>query len=435
MPLQRVNADVLTPPAAIGTLRGFRPFFLPDGRHFGFHNNRVPGAIGIHVADLESAEAVLVRATGREAKYADGHLVFVENEHLVAAPFDPVRRQLTGEPIPLAEFISHNGETSVDFSVAGRLLAFRDIPLRTRQLVWRGRDGRRLDIVEGDGHWRNPELSPDNTRLAVERNEGKGTNLDIWVLDVIGGNGRAVAAQREGERAPFWSVEGNRVFYLPDLGSQMLLSVSPGGGPATPLAESAGAMGFIHGLSADGKRLIGFRLSPAGNRDIVLRPIDSPDHAVTFAESAFNETQPSLSRDGEWMAYVSDELGLNNTTDVFIQAFPGGGQKVHVTAGAIGGLQPRWQRDGRELYYLGRDRRLMVVAVERAGSTLRVGTPRPLFEVAADLESGLGTRAIYDVTRDGLRFIVAEDRDGPPVGAVPITVLVDWRSKVTAGRQ
>ena len=144
-------------------------------------------------------------------------------------------------------------------------------------------------------------------------------------------------------------------------------------------------------------------------------------------------TDVALSPDGRWLAYVSDELGINEQSDVYVQAFPGGGKKVQVSADTLGGQQPRWGRDGRELFYVAPDKRIIAVPVAPAGDTLRLGPARPLFQTMIGSERGLGTRASYDVTRDGRRFIVAESRSRSADVARPFTLLVNWRSAVAKG--
>lgn len=149
---------------------------------------------------------------------------------------------------------------------------------------------------------------------------------------------------------------------------------------------------------------------------------------VPFARSTFNETQPALSPNGRWMAYVSDELAINQQRDVYIQAFPGGGKKIQVSETTRGGQQPRWSRDGCELFYVAPDKRIIAIPVESAGDALRLGPARPLFQTMIGAETGLGTRASYDVTRDGKKFIVAEAPADNAAAIPPFTLLVNWRA-------
>jgi eukaryotic-like serine/threonine-protein kinase len=172
-----------------------------------------------------------------------------------------------------------------------------------------------------------------------------------------------------------------------------------------------------------------FTLNKEANRDIMVMPLFGDRKMFAFAQSASNETQPALSPDDRWLAYVSDELGRSagggTSQAIFVQAFPDGGKKQQISTGA-GGVQPRWRRDGKELLYLAFDGRLMAVAVTSSGDSVRFGPPQPLFHTTLPSSPGLGTRAEYDVTNDGQRFIVAESRGDTTGDTGPITVLVNW---------
>lgn len=159
-----------------------------------------------------------------------------------------------------------------------------------------------------------------------------------------------------------------------------------------------------------------------GNRDVLTI---APGEARAFAQSTDNETQPALSPNERWMAYVSDAEGGDEAVVVWVEAFPEGGKKVRASAN-IPGVQPRWRKDGKELYFLAKSGNLMAVTVEESGGTLKLGPPHKLFHTTANTSSGLGTRANYDATRDGATFIVAEVPDD--VETRVVTVLVNWMS-------
>lgn len=424
--LHRVKADGRTPPIPLVALIGYRPFFLPDGRHFLFSRGAT-GSVGISVADLETNESVRLVPQGSEAKYADGRLLFVQDEQLVAAAFDPERRRLNGTPVAISEFRGHGSSFGSNFSVAGgRLLAFPNRPPSARQLVWRARDGRRLGVVEGNGDWMNPELSPDETQVAVQRDEGQGTQFDIWIHDVARGASRSVASARGAETAPFWSADGSRILFRHN-GTGLKTVALAGAPPAFKKGwEEKG--GLAYGLAPDGRTLVGFRIGPQGNHDLFVAPSMIPA-ALTLSLS---RPSPRHNRRSHptvrgWPMSRMSRVGAMRGMSSSSRSRRAG---MHVTTGSNGGGQPRWRRDGRELYFIGTDRRLNVVSVEPApGGTLRVGTPQPLFEVAVRFETGMGTRAAYDVTRDGRRFVVAEDTGGPAEEHGAITVLVDWVTK------
>ena len=436
-PLMRVDARRPGVAVALPHARGVRPKFLPDGRHFLYttaieiSDAGIP-ARRIRIGNLDSDETTELTG-GRDAVYVAGHLLFVRNNSLVAQPFDPATRVLSPMTRTLIEDMDrYPGDTGASYSVAGeRLFAFRRDPDLNRQLVWYARDGRRLGVVEGPGSWRNPELSPDDAHVAAQRNDGQGLREDIWVYDVNRRTSRPLLATPNTEFSPVWSADGTGVILRSvemgsasgSTGTARLIEKSIETGAErviTVLKREAGST--FQALTPDGRSALMFRLQD-GNRDIVITPLDGSTPDTTFGKTPFNETQPAISPDGRWLAYTSDELGERH---VFIQPFPAGGRRIHVTEGTAGGVQPRWSRDSRELFYLSRDGALTAMAVIASGDTLRIGPAKALFRTTMAYEAGVGTRADYAVTRDGQRFVVAEPR--PQAEGTALTVFVNWIS-------
>jgi len=436
-PLMRVDLRRAGAAVELAHARGVRPKFLPDGRHFLYTSGIQLGDSGspsrtIRRGDLASEQTADV-VGGRDAVFAAGHLIFVRSNSLLAQPFEPGTHTLSGTPRVLIDDMGrYSGDVGSNFSVAGdRLLAYRRDAEVNRQLVWYARDGRRLGAVDHQGSWRNPEFSPDDAWIAAQRNQFQGLREDVWLYDVNRRTPRALASTASSEYSPVWSADGERVtFRVIELGPTVS---APGTVKLVERTVESGAERLVTTLNSaagetfqaftpDGRSALMFRVVD-GNRDIVLHPLDGVAAPVSFAKTPFNETQPSISPNGRWLAYVSDELGSRH---VYIQPFPAGGPRIHVTEGTAGGVQPRWSRDGRELYYLASDRRLVAVPVISSSDALRLAPATPLFKTTIEYEAGVGTRADYDVTRDGQRFIVAEPR--PQLEGAALTVLVNWTS-------
>jgi serine/threonine protein kinase len=412
LPLRRVNADGKSAPTDLPQ-KGFRPFFLPDDRHF-LYAHSMSG--GISVADLKTGKVKVVREDGAEPKYADGHLLFVLDNGLNGQPFDPVSFELDGEPIQIAEIGRYSGEFGTNFSVTKNgLVAFRKQTRTIREIVWYSRDGTRTK--EGEpGNWSNPAFSPDDSMIAI------GRDGDIWLFDPAQGNGRMFASGRPTEAyIPFWRPDGNAVLFGKQ--SAGLIEKPLNGGSERTVIESKDWFPNFTQLASDG-RAVGFRLRD-GNRDIFIRSSDSEE--AYFAQSKSNETQPALSPDERWIAYVYAE---NSIHTVFVDSFAKGGRKVRVS-GYTGGVQPRWRRDGRELYYVAPDGSLMAAPVEASDGAIKIGTPKALFKTKINPSGGLGTRANYDATLDGSRFFVVEGRENFGPDPQPVTVVVNWQSNLT----
>jgi len=146
-------------------------------------------------------------------------------------------------------------------------------------------------------------------------------------------------------------------------------------------------------------------------------PMTGEQKPAPFLQSVFNEDHARFSPDGRFVAYASDESGR---FEVYVQTFPASGGKWLVSAN--GGAQPRWRRDGKELFYIAPDRKLMAVDVKAEASTFVVGVPKALFQT--HVISYPNPRNIYDVSADGQRFLIIT----PPeeTTSTPVTVVANW---------
>jgi Tol biopolymer transport system component len=433
-PIRRVKAVGQDTPEALPYAVGFRPHFLPGGRYFFFHGRQGLSG-GIEIGDLETGTAARLRG-GRDGQYAEGHLLFVSaGNNLMAQRFDLASRTLQGPAVEVLDVGQYPSNVGPTVTVGGNgLVAVRRRSPSDYQLTWYARDGQRTDVIAGSGHWTNPEFSPDDSRLAAQRDEHQGTAADIWIYDVAKHTSRPVSAQQGAELYPIWADNRQLTFgrYNTRQGegtTGALVTSSFDGSPEKSIPYDPEGTNSWVAYGPDRGALI----SAAGTRDSFVLPLSGDMKPAPVVSTPFNETQPALSPDGKWMAYVSDESGGSSRT-IFVQPFPGGGSRQPASAEA-GGVQPRWRSDGRELFYLSHDSRLMAVSVEQAGATLRFGKPQVLFETSAVAEGGVGTRAHYAVTRDGQRFVVAEPRSGGPRMTGPITVLVNWMAMLRTAKK
>ena len=149
---------------------------------------------------------------------------------------------------------------------------------------------------------------------------------------------------------------------------------------------------------------------------------------VPYLETPANETQGQFSPDGHWISYTSDESGAGQY-QIYLQSFPAGAGKFQISTGA-GGTQPRWRRDGRELFYIAADGRLMAVEVKTAPK-FEVGGPKTLFDTRIAVAALANLPFRYDVAADGKRFLVNSVANGPEsAAAAPITVVTNWLAAV-----
>jgi Tol biopolymer transport system component len=413
------------------------PEFLPDGRRFLFlaGTNKAETS-GVYAGSLDGRPPVRIRSGETNAMFAPaaagqpGLLLFREENTLMAQPFDPERLAFGGEIFPVAEQVGQGGNRGFGaFTVsANGTLAYQEGPaigpFGNWELVWLDRNGKR-QVVPGvkPGPIGYAELSPDERRIALTMGAASQGTSDIWLLDL----GRAALTRFTFgpglTYSPVWSPDGSRLAFsrippnanVPDTYQKSLA------GAGEERLFQGGVNTFPTDWSRDGKFLV-YQTSGAQTRaDLWLLPLDGDRKPKPYLQTPFDEVAGQFSPDGRWLACVSNESGQEQ---VYVQPVPVSGAKWQVST--AGGQQPRWRRDGRELFYLDADSRLMAVPVQTSGSgSFEPGAPQPLFDLpgAARL---LGGRHVYQPTANGQRFLALLPAEGE--ASPPITVVLNWQA-------
>jgi Tol biopolymer transport system component/predicted Ser/Thr protein kinase len=406
----------------------FMPQFLPDGRHFLFG----VGRIGLDEAQtwmgsLDGGEPRLVLRADAVARYAaPGYLLFKRGS-LFAQRVDGPELRFVGEPVRLSDTpVGSNAPTTylaLSTSTTGTLVyaAPPSADIET-QLVWKDRSGRTLGSIDVSSALGAPSLSPDGTTMAISRRVPQ-TGQNLWFYDVKRAMLMRFTFDAASEQAPIWSPDGKFVVFTRGI---LYLKATSGSGAEELIANTPGA--YPTDWSADG-RFILFQASSVaeGQRtgwDLWLVSV-ADRQPKPLVQTVFHDVQGTLSRDGRWLAYASDESGA---FEVYVQAFPDGMGKRIVSNG--GGAEPRWRADGRELFYMSADGHLMAVPTS-VNPTFDAGKPRPLFETNV-LDLTFPFRKRYEATPDGERFVVEERtaRSGRSV----LTVVLNWPALLTSER-
>jgi len=426
MPLHRVSvtggeaAPVLIVDGSGRALVPNWPHFLPDGRHFLFYGRSASSAqSGVYVGSLDAHEAkLLVTTVETRAEYTSGSVLFMREGALVAQPFDVRTLTLSGKPTQAAERIAYDEANGASFSASqAGVLAYWGASRRNGQIVLFGRTGNRLGSLGRPGEYSGIALSPDQRELAVEHlGEEQHT---IWLIDWERQLPRRFTSYSWSVHHPLWSPDGASVVYTgnPGQGYSLFRKSIVGDAPDERLTTStSGARPTDWGTKA----LVYEQAATDTAWDVWYLPLPASGKPVPFLRTQFNEVQGHVSPDGRLMAYTSDESG---TLEVYVQSFPAGGDKIRVSN--AGGAQPKWRRDGRELFYLNADRQLMAVEV-RSRMPFLIGTPRPLFftGIAGPVAIAPASNNHYAVSADGQRFYVNTSVE--QLAVAPITVVLNW---------
>ena len=405
------------------------PYFLPDGHHFIY---RVGGTgataqnenNGIYLGLLESQEQRLILRADTSAAYASGHLLFAREGTLMAQPFDEKSFQLIGDAFPLAEHLQFDVViTRAIFSVSENgVLAFQSGAARgDSRLIWFDRSGKQTGQLGEPGFYFQPQFSPDGQKLAVASFDIRAGSADIWLYELARNVPTRFTFDPASDVAPIWSPDGSTIIFSSNRKGpyDIYQKAFTGAGSEEVLLESDETK-TANSWSADGRFIVYTSADAKANtkEDLWILPLFGDHKPFPFLRTQFNESFAQFSTDGHWIAYVSDESGSNQ---VYIAPFPGPGGKWQ--ASRAGGSEPRWRGDGKELFFLAPDNKLMVVEVNAKEFTLEIGNAQPLFEVHPNTAPGTH----YDVTHDGKRFLVASAGEG---SSAPITLVVNWTAEL-----
>jgi Tol biopolymer transport system component len=403
------------------------PSFLPDGRHFLYTDTTLnQEQSGIYVADLESMDRKRIVATSSRAVYSPpGYLLFVREGTLMAQPFDAGKLQTTGDPIPIADQVDlQSSRAQYQFTVSnnGVLVYTAGRHGGGALLTWFDRSGKAIGTLGGPNAQSWGAISPDGTTVAVQRID-RGLR-DIWLHDLARGTATRFTFGPESNGYPAWSPDGRRVSFfsarngigqpfqksLTGTRQDQVLSKPVGEPPTNTSAED---------WSRDGRYLILRSVHPTRQWDIWALPLnpDKPDEWKPFPylQTEFAEWWSKLSPDGHWLAYTSNE---SKRSEIYVQSFPTPGNKLQVSTN--GGERAVWSRDGKELYFISADGRMMTAEV-KIGARFDSGVPKPLFSVrlARDIDSW------FDVTKDG-RFLIPVQVE--QTAKTNMTLVVNWQA-------
>jgi hypothetical protein len=417
--LKFVSASGGTPQYAtpIDTSKGERssawPWFLSDGIHF-LYTLYTDSGSQLRVGSIESDESTLIfdepqmnLLESRVEFCKQGYLLFIRDKLLLAQKFDENNFELIGEPVPVAQGIDLSGNASTfGTSDNGVLLYQYTSTSNYAELVWFDRSGQRLEQVGEPNTYRDIALSPDNNKVVFGLYDEQGSNEDLWIRDFGRNLVSRLTFDKPDNIIPRWSPDGRHIVYCE----------SAGGAFQTKYKRSDG-QGSIHSLEgvdtvsnaplhwfADS---VLYMIANVNSFDIVR--YDFSDSSLTpVVNSQYRELAASVSKNGKYLLYASDESGQS---EIYVSEL--GGEHGRWQISNDGGFSPQWSDDSKEIFF-SHSAELFSVSVNMSDNRFEVGQPKKLFSKQLNYAGVAGARR-FCPSKDGQKFLMN----------IPLTVSSD----------
>jgi len=420
---------------AVDTLYRY-PIFLPDGHHFLYLKTGKQQGVSyseIFVTSTDGGEKTRLTTADSQARYTaagGGNLIFVRDASLVAQTFDAASLKLSGEPYTISDKVSINSSASGFFSVSSEGTVVLD-PLGQRfdsqVLEWFDRSGKPLGTVGENGNYMmavsNQKLSNDGKRIAIAKVDSQTKTHDIYVIDLARNTSSRLTFDPGEDVYPIWSADGSRIAWNSNRGggNQAIYQKLASGVGEDELLLKSDASISPGSWSPEGRFLLYNRIDPKTGPDIWVLPTEGEKKPFVFLQTPFSETAARFSPDGKFVTYVSQDQGR---PEVFVQPFPASGNRWQISNN--GGRVPAWRGDGKEIFYVSDDNKLVAVDV-KTGNSFEVGIPRPLFDLVP-----LGAVSFGNVnfapSLDGQQFLITHQREA--AASLNYVVVQNWASEL-----
>ena len=418
-----VGGGAATPLVIVGAIN---PAVLPDQQHFLYVRiPRAPSDRGVFLGSLSigpdaQSKTPLLAASSGSATFVSqgdsraGYVLYELSGVLMAQPFDSRTLKASGEPIRIAGGLAA-GPVSYSASANG-VLTYRTGATRVpSSLLWFDRKGVQLGQVGNPDYYGNIMLSPDGRMAAVLRTDATGVGKG-WTIDLARGVFSSLNPGPLSETPRAISPDGRVALTISKSGDIYIRRLGSAE-PAELLVKSS-LVKHPNDWSADGKYLIYDEHTATARQDLWIVPMEGAHTPLPFLATPADETSAAFSPDGKWIAYSSDESGRR---DVYVRGFaPDRNPAAAVgqwTISLAGGDKPRWSRDGKELFYIATDGKMMAVPI-KGGSAFEPGVPIPLFDTRV---TGFMP---FDVAPDG-RFLI-NTMPADATSRSSITVVINW---------
>jgi serine/threonine-protein kinase len=452
-PLFRIPASGGTPqqvthldPARLETTHRW-PQFLPGGTSFLFtasSNNNFFGQASVQAADLATGQAKVLVENATFGRYLPGgYLVYFSQGGCFVAPFDAKALKLTGPAIPVLQSVDSDiSNGGVQFAVSDTGTALYMAGSASKQnlnVVLLDRQGASAVLVKGSPDSTSPRVSPDGKKIAFERAVG-----GIWVYDLLRGTTTPITMKVGSANFPIWSPDGQYLTYSYTGGSHLGVGESiyrvraDGSGGEQQLTPNDPLSSYPASWSPDGKTLAFDRTSQKGGGccdmwTLRLGDNGQPEPPERFRDdsrvTAVSLPDPQFSPDGRWIAFSSADSGASQ---IYVVPFPGSGGKWQISTD--GGSEPRWSKNGHELFFI-HNSAVLAVSYSVQGNSFQAGIPKVLFDSKIEMRAPYTS---FDTTPDGQHFVAFQFEGGKPSTHPDPTIVLNWltavRRQLSAGQ-
>ena len=365
-----------------------------------------------------------MRANSNVVYAPPGYLLFYRERNLLAQRFDAQSLQITGDPFPVAKEVQYFPQIYGALFTAsqnGMLLYQPHAGSGVSQLLWFDRTGKQVGSLGSSGNQANPRLSPDGKRVAVNIADPQTGNMDIWIYESAGGIPSRFTFDPSFESGPVWSPDGSKiVFDAIKSGGRELHQKNSSGIESEEIVLKSQRTNYATDWSPDGRLILSLVFDTNSNLELWTLPVGGDRKSVPYMKAPFGVNQGQFSPDGRWVAYTSNESGR---WEVHVAPFPGPGGNWQIST--AGGSEPRWRKDGKELFYMAADGKIVAVEVKES-STFDAGAAKPLFQTSPRDPISSSDLFSYDVSPDGQRFLVNTYVGGAT--SVSLNLVLNWTS-------
>jgi eukaryotic-like serine/threonine-protein kinase len=407
------------------------PCFLPDGRHFLFlARGQTQGPVaateqtgsyaGIYSGSLDSGETKLLLRTSRRALFVQpGYLLFLRGVNLVGQRFDSKHLEVQGEPSIIAEHVQEDDRFGGAFSAsANGSLLYAMGSGAGAALTWYSPNGKSGDTVV-QATFNVARLSPDGRKVAASLMDEETGTLQMWIYDLERKTESRFSFDPADHDDPVWSPDGKNIAFDSVKGNsyQIYRKRADGSQPEELLWEDEAGT-YPTSWSPDANYVAYDKLEKGQSQyDIWILPLSGERKPFPYLHSEASEQFADFSPDLKWIAYASN---ASSKEQVYVATFPDAHARFQVSTS--GGSNPKWRRDGKELYYMDADHNIVAVSVTTRGHTVELGSARALFRV-----TGISPGYALNVTDDGQHFLIVHYVG---LSSSSFTLVMDWAAEL-----